>query len=633
MLDHLLVQPGTLWLDTARGDERSSHGYLFARPHRIIQANAVDEVVNALRQMDEALATGQYVAGYVAYEAGCAFLPVEPPSVSAPLVWLGVYDPPETISAVEADAWLQQLPSEPPVLSGLRFNGAREDYLRKIRAVKHHIHEGDVYQINFTGAIDFAYKGPETALYRMLRERQRVPYGVFLNAGGPFILSFSPELFFRREGDAITAQPMKGTVRRGATPEEDERMAGWLASDAKSRAENLMIVDLLRNDLSKVCRPGSVQVPALYETMPYETLIQMTSTVEGRLNPGVSYTELFQALFPCGSVTGAPKIRAMQLIRELEARPRGVYCGAIGFAAPDGRAVFNVAIRTLVLQDGRGVMGTGSGIVWDSAPEAEYRECLLKAKFLEEGQGERENESENVWGYGRVGVLGKGGKGERGNEGEGEDFSLIETMRWEDGHVALLEKHLDRLRHSAGFFRFPFDEPSLRRAVDDATAGLQPEHAHRVRIMLNREGALNISAQPLGEVSERVYRVTVSEQRIDSDDVFFYHKTTLRGEYETAYAEARQAGFDEVLFLNERGEVTEGSRTNVFIRAGTALYTPPVSAGLLGGVYRRHLLETRPEASERVLYLDDLLRADAAYLCNAVWGMVEAEIVHDRDSP
>ncbi|MGI9175220.1 MAG: aminotransferase class IV, partial [Rhodothermales bacterium] len=324
--------------------------------------------------------------------------------------------------------------------------------------------------------------------------------------------------------------------------------------------------------------------------------------VEGRLREDIGYAALFKALFPCGSVTGAPKIRAMQLIDGLEAAPRGVYCGAIGFIAPDERAVFSVAIRTAVLQEGRGEMGTGSGIVWDSDADAEYDECLLKARFLTDAATE-----------------------------DKPPFELIETMRWEgigglDG-IRLLEGHLDRMRTSAHHFGFAFDEAAFRRQIHDALIDLAEGVSHRVRITLEKGGTLNITTSPLPEDNRGVWKLIISDVQADSDDVFFRHKTTRREAYNHAYRQAQEAGCDEALLLNERGEVTEGSRTNLFIQAGPVLYTPPLTSGLLGGVYRRHLLKTRTDVQERVLYPDDLRTADALYLCNAVSGLVQAELV------
>ncbi|HYE95303.1 MAG TPA: aminodeoxychorismate synthase component I [Rubricoccaceae bacterium] len=383
----LLRCDGAILLDAARPDPDTGHtgAFFFSAPHTVLTAHTVDEVLDLLDALDAEIAKDHYVAGYLAYEAAYAFEPglfAEPPAGT--LAWFGVYDPPEQVPSEEVEGALEAAGPVSMEAPRLTLNeGAHAACVDRIRAL---IRDGDVYQINLTAPFRFAVEGDPLALYGHLRRRQRVAYSAYLCAVGRHVLSLSPELFFRLDGRRITARPMKGTVRRGATPEEDDRLAAGLAADEKGRAENLMIVDLLRNDLARVSVPGSVRVPRLFETERYETLIQMTSTVEADLRPGTTVGAVVRALFPCGSVTGAPKLRAMQRIRELETAPRGVYCGAIGYAGPDG-AVFNVPIRTLVLEsEGNdrfaGTFGVGGGIVWDSSPAEEYAECLLKARFL-----------------------------------------------------------------------------------------------------------------------------------------------------------------------------------------------------------------------------------------------------------
>jgi len=590
----LLSQPGTVLLDASQRDAQDRRSLLFSAPSRVLRADSPGEVPALLRELDRAVADGTYVAGYLGYEAGYALdRIVTAPTVAGPLGWFGVYDAPQMLATDAVDRLLAEADLGAYAVTQGRFDIDRAAYLDRIAAIKAYIRDGDVYQVNFTGAYRFDFTGASTALYRDLRRKQRVSYGAFLNTGEAHLLCLSPELFFRRDGDRLVTRPMKGTVRRGRTHAEDEQLRAWLAQDAKSRAENLMIVDLLRNDLSICCRPGTVRVPALFTTEKYETLFQMTSTVEGRLQEGLGYEAIFRALFPCGSVTGAPKIRAMQVIHALEDGPRGVYCGAIGYIAPNREAVFNVAIRTILLQDGHGVMGIGSGVVWDSDAGAEYDECLLKAQFL-------------------TGA-------DRG------DFELIETMRWE-GAIRLLDLHIGRLRGSAHYFGFPFEEARFREAVAGAAAGFSEEEAYKVRATLDRSGRLSVTTHRLAPAPVGMWCVVLAEERIDTEDLFFYHKTTRRDFYEAAFRRAQAQGYDEVLFLNERGEVAEGSRTNVFIRKGDTLYTPPAAAGLLGGVYRRHLLEVRPNTAERVLYPKDLLEADGLYLCNAVWGLQAATL-------
>lgn len=584
---HPLLQPGTVWLDTALSDEENQQSLLFVQPVHVLQADTADQVPALLQALDAAVAAGYYVAGYIAYEAGYALAPVplSVPEDTGPLAWFGVYAQPHGLTA-EA-AWALLAEAESYRVQNLHPLLSLTAYRERVEAIRALIREGEVYQLNFTLPIFFQFEGDPLALYRSLRQQQPVPYGAFLNTGERFVLSFSPELFFRRCGERIITRPMKGTMRRSEDPEEDRALAEALRADSKNQAENLMIVDLLRNDLSVCCRPGSVVVPQLFHVAAYPTLWQMTSTVEGTLRPGVGYAALFRALFPSGSVTGAPKLRALQHLSHLEPSHRGVYCGAIGYAAPGGEAVFNVAIRTLELIGSEGRLGVGSGIVWDSDPEAEYAECLLKSQFL------------------RLAA---------------EPFALIETMRCTAGTIPLLEAHLERLRRSAARFGFPLDEAALRARLHQVVQALDPMQSWRLRLTLDERGHMRLTSTVLEAEAPRPWRLCVAPWRLDAADPLRYHKTTRRADYEAAYLQARAAGYDEVIFLNTRGEVCEGSRTNIFAQMDGQLYTPPVRCGLLPGVYRAHVLATRPEAAEKVLTLDDLRRAEALYVCNAVLG-------------
>ncbi len=388
-----LAEPGTVLLDSARTDADSGSGgaLLFTRPHRTIEAHTLADVRPALAALDAALAEGHHVAGMLAYEAGAALVDGLDPYDGAsdpdvPLVWFGVYDAPEHVDATDL------LPAADVTVHDLTFALARGDYRERIARVHAHIRDGDVYQLNVTAPLTFATDATPAGLYAALRHGQAVPYGAMLTLPDAAVLSVSPELFVRIDaGDAgrtITARPMKGTTPRGATPAEDDRLAAALVARDKDRAENLMIVDLLRNDVSRVADAGSVQVPALFAAERYTTLTQMTSTVTARLRSDVGLADVLAATFPCGSVTGAPKRRAVEILRTLEDGPRGAYCGAIGYAAPApggglGTAAFSVAIRTVTLAGGQGRYGVGSGVVWDSRADDEYDECLLKARVLE----------------------------------------------------------------------------------------------------------------------------------------------------------------------------------------------------------------------------------------------------------
>ena len=602
-----LARSGTILLDTARPDAENPRSLLFTDPVDVLTAQTLEDVPPLLASIDEAVEAGHHLAGYLAYEAGYAFEDFDPVAQSdPPLAWFGVYEAPQSLAPRAVEAFWSDAGESPPSVTDVAFSLDRAEYLDAIDAIKAHIRAGDVYQINFTGTVNFKLDGAPWGLYRALRSQQRVPYGAFLNLGDTQVLSLSPELFFRRAGRRIVTRPMKGTVHRGRTLGEDEDLREWLRHDEKSRAENLMIVDLLRNDLSVCCTPGSVRVSALFTTEPYDTVTQMTSTVEGQLRPGVRYADLFRALFPCGSVTGAPKIRAMEIIRRLEQGPRGVYCGAIGHIAPDDTAAFNVAIRTAVMRDGQGTMGVGSGIVWDSNAEAEFEECRLKARFLD-------NVADEV-------------------DAESGDFQLIETMRWERGRIDLWDRHVERLRASAAYFGFRFDAKKMRAVVDAHTAELEHNAAYKVRLTLDRWGAFAVTTERLDAPDASPMRLMIATTRVDSGDPFRYHKTTRRGVYRRAYQEAQAAGADEALLMNERGELTEGARTNLFVEKEGALLTPPLSCGALNGVYRRHLLDTHSAAREQVITVEDLRTADAIYLCNAVRGKQKAVLVDEEVS-
>jgi para-aminobenzoate synthetase/4-amino-4-deoxychorismate lyase len=598
----ILSRPGTILLDSAKPDAENRWGWCFTAPRRVHTATTADEVHALVETLQEETARGHYVAGYLSYEAGYPFVDLDVPThAERPLAWFGVYDAPRRLTPADVEAGLNTLDASPAV-QDVRLGVSESEYTDAIRAVRRHIGKGNVYQINYTAPLRFRVEGDPRGLYRRLRTRQRVPYAAYLNLGDQQILSCSPELFIRRTGDRVHTRPMKGTIQRGCTLAEDRALQEELAGDPKNRAENLMIVDLLRNDLSVCCRPGSVTVPSLYETEPYQTVTQMTSTVEGQLQEDAGLADVLRALFPCGSVTGAPKRRAMRTIRELETTPRGVYCGAIGMAGPDDTAVFSVAIRTAVLEGREGTMGIGSGIVWDSEPTAEYEECTLKGAFL------------------------TGDRTSRHGTDPGDDLRLIETMRYDGVRVPLLDRHVERLARSATYFSFPFDEGRFRRRVNRAVSGQEEGSVLKVRATLDRWGRIEVATTPVGDGRDEPWHLTIAKERADRTDPFFYHKTTRRGTYERALEAARDDGYDEALLLNQDGEVTEGSYSNLFVRHGDELWTPPVECGLLAGVYREYVLDARPEATERVLALDDLTSADALYCCNAVRGWCEAEL-------
>lgn len=594
-------------LETARFDAENRHSYLFRDPVETLAAHELRDLPGVFARIESELAAGRYVAGYVGYECGRYFALEDEDgkgsSDGLPLAWFGVYETPVVFDHVAGEfigekPWIdEELLRDVPVADApvadaedLRLEIAEADYVAAMARIRSYIEAGDTYQVNFTDAVALRLRQPAGQAFGSLLESQPVSYAALLNLEGRQVLSLSPELFFSVEAGSgarrIVTRPMKGTMRRGMDVAEDAAQAAMLAADEKNRSEHVMIVDLLRNDLGRVCEMGSVVVEDLFTVERYRTLLQMTSTVAGRLRGDAGWHEVLRALFPSGSITGAPKVRTMQIIEELERGRRGVYTGAIGCFAPDGSARFNVAIRTLVTgPDGAARMGVGGGIVADSVAEEEYRECQLKASFL---------------------------------AGRAARFQLIETMLAEEGAVRLLPLHLDRLAASAAYFGFAFD----RAAVEEAMAACLEKNVAarlRVRLLLDREGAITLTHVELPDSAAEA-AVCISSQRVDSRDVFLRHKTTRRALYEEELARAREAGFDEAIFLNERGEVAEGAISTVFVRRDGGLLTPPLASGVLPGVLRRTLLESG-EAREQVLTPDDLRVAEAVYVGNSVRGL------------
>jgi para-aminobenzoate synthetase/4-amino-4-deoxychorismate lyase len=604
---HSLVasSPGSVLLQTARFDADNYRSYLFTHPVHTLSANSA-----LFDEIEQALAGGAYVAGFLAYECGENLKTMDRcglQNANLPLAWFGVYS-----KAFVFDHRTGEFEGESPdelivensqpdpgfEIRNLRFDITEKSYAQKIAAIQEYIRAGDTYQVNFTDKLQFDFSGSPEALFAALIESQPVQHSAFLHGEDWDILSFSPELFFRRKDRGIVTRPMKGTARRGVDNAEDGIIAHWLQNDIKNRSENVMIVDLLRNDLGRICEYGSVRVNQLFTVEKYETLFQMTSEVSGALQPGVRYSDIFASLFPCGSITGAPKHRTIEIIQELERGPRGVYTGAIGFFSPAREAVFNVPIRTVVLKNNCGEMGVGGGIVIDSLAEDEFRECLLKSEFLTRRE---------------------------------ESFELLESILWKDGY-SLLTLHLERMQSSAMYFGFNFDREVILAALEKEGKQLASGARAKVRVLLERSGAVKVTHIPVVEQTG-MGKVAVSAIRVSSGDRYLRHKTTRRQLYDRQYEQALGQGYDEVLFLNERGEVTEGAISNLFIEKDGQWFTPPVSCGLLPGIYRRHLLEIKPAAAERTLQLEDIASADAVYICNSVRGCRKVTVVLASNRP
>jgi para-aminobenzoate synthetase/4-amino-4-deoxychorismate lyase len=591
-----MIDAGTLLLHDNAGT--GGRSLLFSAPRRVLTTARPHKVAALLTEAEAALAEGWHVAGTLSYELGLLFeqrlAGLVAPEAAYPLLWLGIYNAPQVLDGHAAAAWLAAgVGSQPAEVTGLTLPVSHAAYAAAFQRVMGYIAAGDVYQVNLTMPARFRFRGDPVALYRDLCRAQPVAYGALLNTGEHHILSLSPELFVENRGGTLVTRPMKGTIARGATPEEDAAAAASLRADEKSRAENLMIVDLLRNDLGRVAEMGSVEVNDLFRLETYRSLHQMTSQVRARMRPGTGLRDVLHALFPCGSVTGAPKIRAMQIIHEVEAGPRGAYCGSLGHIAPNGDFTFNVAIRSAVIdRAGHGEIGIGGGIVADSRCDSEYDEARLKLRFFKDATAPP---------------------------------GLIETLLWNADGFWLERRHLDRLAASADALAIPCDRAAVQAALADAVQnGVAPL---RVRLVLAPDGGIEVTTAPLPPTDRLSF--ALAPDIMASNDPLLRHKTTRRAIYdEPRAALARTRGVGEVVFRNERGELTEGSFTNLFVEQGGVLLTPPLACGLLPGTLRAELLDTG-RAREAVVTEADLAGADAIYLGNSLRGLVPADWLRD----
>ncbi|QWV97781.1 aminodeoxychorismate synthase component I [Geomonas nitrogeniifigens] len=553
------------------------HGFAFTGRVGEIVARTPGEVLPAFEELQRQLAAGLHAAGFVCYEAAGALNDAltTPPAHQMPLLWFGLF--------TERNAEPFPLHQAPFRCSDWQTNPGWETYRDSVQEIRELIAAGDSYQVNYTMRQRFTFSGCSRSFFSELCRNQPTPYNSYIECGRWRLLSASPELFFSLSGGRLVTRPMKGTAPRGRWYAEDLARKERLRQSPKDVAENLMIVDLLRNDMGMVSRTGSVQVSSLFDVESHPTVHQMTSTIESRVGEGVSPLELFRALFPCGSVTGAPKRRSMEIIAGLEGEPRGLYTGCLGYFSPGGEAQFSVAIRTAVLdrETGRGEIGIGSGITYDSQPEAEYQECLDKRAFVAEQRGE---------------------------------FHLIESLLHDEQGYFLLERHLERLERSARYFSFPLAEGAPRRVLEETAVRLTPSARHKVRLMLFEDGRLSCEAAPLPEAMPEA-KAAFARQPVSSADPFLYHKTSRR---DLLHRElAARPDLDEVIFENERGELTEGAYSNLVAVIDGRKCTPPLGSGLLPGTLREELL-AQGMIEERILKREDLARADAVFLVNSV---------------
>jgi para-aminobenzoate synthetase/4-amino-4-deoxychorismate lyase len=554
-----------------------------------------------MAQTRQALEGGRFAVLLCDYELGAGLHGIAARPGQGPAARALLFAQCRRLSRQEADDWLAAQAGDGPAgIAGLEAGEDADRFAAAIGRIHAWLEAGDAYQINHTWRLHFDAWGEPAALYRRLRARQPVPYGALaLLPDGAAVLSLSPELFMRQEGRTLTAQPMKGTAPAAGDGALDAVTAAQMQADPKTRAENLMIVDLLRNDFGQVAETGSVKVPALFQVDRYGAVLQMTSTVRATRRADAGFAQILSALYPCGSVTGAPKRRAMQIIRELEDTPRGIYTGAIGWLEACGDFCLSVPIRTLALAAPRGgvragVLGVGAGIVHDSRAQDEYQECLQKARFL---------------------------------TGMPQEFTLFETMHaTRDDGCRHLERHLTRLGASARYFGFGWDEPGLRARIGAACMALG-EGDYALKLVLSFAGEATLAASLLAPWAQPV-TVMLAPQPTASDDLFLRHKTSLRERYDQGWRTAQQQGGFDLLFFNEKGELTEGGRSNVFLLLDGQWLTPPLAAGVLPGVMRGVLLDDPAwRAREARLTMADLQRAEQVVVCNALRGAMRASVI------
>ncbi|MGE7906487.1 aminodeoxychorismate synthase component I [Peribacillus sp. NPDC094092] len=556
----------------------------FTNPKKVFSAHSIGDVLPQFQKVQEAIQQGHYAAGYVSYEAAPAFeksFKVRD-GAKMPLLWFGIFDKPE-----------EELPEKMTGAFKLAEWQSETDsntYHNGFQRIKSEIEKGNTYQVNYTMRLQSQFEGDDIAFFDRLKRAQRSNYSAYLNVGTHRILSASPELFFRWEDGHLITRPMKGTVKRGVTLKMDQLNADWLAASEKNQAENYMIVDLLRNDLGMIAEPGSVNVPQLKAIEKYPTVWQMTSTITADTNPKTTIIDIFKALFPCGSITGAPKIKTMEIIADIENSPREVYCGAIGFITPESEAVFNVPIRTVVIEKatGKAEYGVGGGITWDSELSEEYDEAFLKAKLLTV---------------------------------ERPAYKLLESLKLKDGEYYLLNDHIDRMKQSANYFDYRFSESSLRDRLQKY-AELNHGTLQKVRVLLNENGEIEVSGQAIKPLDSE-FAAILAETPISSANPFLFHKTTNRDVYEGF--QLNNPDFQDVLLWNEEGFITEFTNGNVVVKINGDLYTPPVDSGLLAGTFRQDLIRKK-EIKEKPISKDDLNNAEEIWFINSVRGKLKVNL-------
>lgn len=558
---------------------------IFTDAIKELNTKDIKEVKPLLDELEAYQNEGYYAVGYVSYEAAPAFETkfqvIDGPLMSEYLLYFTVHETvqtepiPLTYDPITLPKSWQELTTA-------------EEYKAAIEHIHHHIRQGDTYQVNYTVQLQQNLTADPFAIYNRLVVEQNAHYNAFIQHDDVSIISISPELFFKKDGDKLTTRPMKGTTNRGLTTETDLAQARWLAQDQKNRSENMMIVDLLRNDMNRISKIGSEDVKSLCQVEQYSTVWQMTSTIETQLLPNSRLSDVFQALFPCGSITGAPKIATMEIIKKVEKQPRGVYCGAIGILVPQGPSIFNVAIRTLQMEGTKAIYGVGGGITWDSNWEAEYEETKQKAAVLY-----RQNPK----------------------------FDLISTGRIHQGKLLFLEEHIKRLQESSRYFDYPFNAEKAHNQATALCQSLDLDTDYRLKMSLKKDGELKFEHSQLTNLSDDFCQARLVEQRHPLDSPYTFFKTSYRPHLSIE--------LHEQIYYNHEGQLLETSIGNIVLKIEDQLYTPPVHLGLLNGIYRQSLIAEN-KLKEKVLTVKDLKQAQAIYGCNAVRGLYELKVEEDN---
>ena len=558
---------------------------IFTDTIKELKTKDIKEVKPLLDELEAYQNEGYYAVGYVSYEAAPAFETkfqvIDGPLMSEYLLYFTVHETvqtepiPLTYDPITLPKSWQELTTA-------------EEYKAAIEHIHHHIRQGDTYQVNYTVQLQQNLTADPFAIYNRLVVEQNAHYNAFIQHDDVSIISISPELFFKKDGDRLTTRPMKGTTNRGLTSESDLKQAQWLAQDQKNRSENMMIVDLLRNDMNRISKIGSEDVKSLCQVEQYSTVWQMTSTIETQLLPNSSLSDVFQALFPCGSITGAPKIATMEIIKKVEKQPRGVYCGAIGILVPQGPSIFNVAIRTLQMEETKAIYGVGGGITWDSNWESEYEETKQKAAVLY-----RQNPK----------------------------FDLISTGRIHQGKLLFLEEHIKRLQESSRYFDYPFNAEKAHYQVEALCQSLDLNTDYRLKMSLAKDGELKFEHSQLTNLSDDFCQARLVEQRHPLERPYTFFKTSYRPHLNIEP--------HEQIYYNHEGQLLETSIGNIVLKIEDQLYTPPVHLGLLNGIYRQSLIAEN-KLKEKVLTVKDLKQAQAIYGCNAVRGLYELKVEGDN---